>query len=154
MQSCKHSFILIYFQAASPTSGSFTALGIYMLICLFFVTSAIMEFAFLLHLYANSKNKSERRSSNVKCTKEMVNLQRSTEFAKPSLKVELDQTGNVECELNNTPNEVHGRLKIDQSKLFLKDAKKIDRISLITFNTLFVIFNFLYWTYYLNFQTL
>ena len=113
-----------------------------------------MEFAFLLHLYANSKNKSERRSSNVKSTKEMVNLQRSTEFAKPTLKVELDQTGNVECELNNRPNEVHGRLKIDQSKLFLKDAKKIDRISLITFNTLFVIFNFLYWTYYLNFLTL
>ena len=140
----------MYFQASSPTSGSFTALGIYMLICLFFVTSAIMEFGFLLLLYANSKSKNERRSSSVKSTKEKVNLQHSTEFVKPTLNVELDKTGNVEYQLNNKSNEVQHGLKIDQSKLFLKEAKKIDRFSLIAFNTLFVIFNFIYWAYYLN----
>ena len=144
----------MYFQAASPTSGSFTALGIYMLICLFFVTSAIMEFAFLLLLYANSKSKNEWRSSNVKSTKEMVELQNSTESTQPTLKVELDKTGNVENQLNNKSNEIQHGLKIDQSKRFLKEAKKIDRVSLITFNTLFVLFNFLYWAYYLNFIVL
>ena len=140
----------MYFQAASPTSGSFTAIGIYMLICLFFVTSAIMEFAFLLVLYVNSKSKNERRSSSVKSTKEKVNLQHSTEFAKPTLNVELDKTGNVEYQLNNKSNEVQHGLNLDQSKLFLKEAKKIDRISLIAFNTLFVIFNFIYLAYYFN----
>ena len=144
----------MYFQASSPTSGSFTALGIYMLICLFFVTSAIMEFAFLLLLYANFKSKNEWRSSNVKSTKEMVELQNSTESTKPTLKVELEKTGNVENQLNNKSNEIQHGLKIDQSNRFLKEAKRIDRISLITFNTLFVLFNFLYWAYYLNFIVL
>ena len=113
-----------------------------------------MEFAFLLLLYAMSKHKKERRSSSVKSTKEKDNLQHSTEFVKPTLNVELDKTGNVEYQLNNKSNEVQHGLKIDQSKLFLKEAKKIDRISLITFNALFVIFNFLYWAYYLNFLVL
>ena len=125
-----------------------------MLICLFFVTSAIMEFALLLLLYANSKSKNEWRSSNVKSTKEMVNLQNSTESTKPTLKVELDKTGKVENQVNNKSNEIQHGLKIDQSNRFLKEAKRIDRISLITFNTLFVLFNFLYWAYYLNFIVL
>merc|ERR1719367_2383001 len=33
--------ICIHQQAASPSAGNFTALGIYLLTCLFFVTSAI-----------------------------------------------------------------------------------------------------------------
>merc|ERR1712136_682439 len=113
-----------------------------------------MEFALLLLLYANSKSKNECRSSNVKSTKEMVNLQNSTESTKPTLKVELDKTGKVENQVNNKSNEIQHGLKIDQSNRFLKEAKRIDRISLITFNTLFVLFNFLYWAYYLNFIVL
>ena len=113
-----------------------------------------MEFALLLLLYANSKSKNEWRSSNVKSTKEMVNLQNSTEYTKPTLKVEFDKTGKVENQVNNKSNEIQHGLKIDQSNRFLKEAKRIDRISLITFNTLFVLFNFLYWAYYLNFIVL
>ena len=78
----------------------------------------------------------------MKSTKEKVDLQHSTEFAKPTLNVELDKTGNVEYQLNNKSNEVLHGLKIGENKLFLKEAEKIDRISLITCNTLFVIFNF------------
>ena len=40
----------LVFQAESPASGNFTALGIYLCTCLFFVVASFLEFAILLGL--------------------------------------------------------------------------------------------------------
>ena len=50
----------MYFQAESPASGNFTALGIYLCTCLFFVVASFLEFAILLAL----KNSYRSRRTN------------------------------------------------------------------------------------------
>ena len=64
-----YSFLVYYantnvsyeLQADSPASGNFTALGIYLCTCLFFVVASFIELAVLLALKNNHRIKGRRR---------------------------------------------------------------------------------------------
>merc|ERR1712018_626957 len=60
--------ICIHQQSASPSAGQFTALGIYLLVCVFFVAGAMIEYAVLLHLKRNSEHKDRQQSDQTNGT--------------------------------------------------------------------------------------
>ena len=46
----KVKYVFFIFQAESPASGRFTALGFYLLTSMFFVVIGIIQFAYIIHL--------------------------------------------------------------------------------------------------------
>ena len=109
-----------------------------------------MEFAVLLHLKTNFKSKKKLISYSIQHGRENLDLQQSTEFMNPTTKVNLDTTESVEYKFNNKSHTGDDKSKADPRKLFVEKARKIDRVSLIIFDGCFVMFNLLYWIYYLN----
>ena len=75
----------------------------------------------------------------------------SKEAMTPSLQVENDKREKLEYQLENHSCKKDDRTKTDQGRSFQEKASKIDRIALNTFTVCFFSFNFVYWTYYLNF---
>ena len=130
------------FQAASPSAGQFTALGIYLLTCLFFVVGAMIEFAILLHL---------RRTSDEKVFKEYFSS------------LEKPYKNNGELDGNNTSDDLlKHELHVDpkpvvknpmkwEKRNIVYNSHKIDYIAIVAFGVLFCAFNVIYWVYYLMF---
>ena len=81
---------LFVFQAESPASGNFTALGIYLVSCLFFVVAAFIEFAALLALQ-NSYGTKRRRRARIKCEEVNRKVQENydEEFANVIYKIDM-----------------------------------------------------------------
>ena len=123
------------FQAASPSAGQFTALGIYLLICLFFVVGAMIEFAILLHL----KRRAEENLLKENFTTEGYNGKVDTDVTTSS-----DLLGRNE----NATIKLVGPISKSRST-FLATSNKIDNYAFVGFMSLFSAFNAIYWSYYL-----
>ena len=133
-------------QAASPSAGQFTALGIYLLTCLFVVVVAMIEFAVLLNM---------RRICEHKVLFQIVSSEKDQSHQSNSRKL---------CNMNNGANISENLLNLDQPifpivdeiiqkqrRDFIHISHKIDYIALLMFSLLFFIFNCVYWVYYLFF---
>ena len=113
---------MIFIQAASPSSGRFTALGFYLLISIFFVVIGMIQFAFVLHLHQyNQKELFEDKGKRRK-----------------SLKKNLLWYDNV------------GYVSQNENRKF--NIRKIDNIAFNVVGTLFIVFNLLYWTIFMTFS--
>ena len=118
--------------------------------CLFFVTSAIIEFAVLLHLKSTAKYKKELTPTSANATRKRFNVQNFTDPMNQTLKAENDKMDIFEYQIDNHSQKKADIITADQGRLFQEKARKIDRITLTTFTGCFIAFNFVYWTYYLN----
>ena len=142
-------FFSFIFQKTSPSAGNFTALGIYLLTCLFFVTLAIMEFAFLLHLKYSAQNEVETFPTGIKPKRKMLGLLDLTKKKPANFEVNYGNRHTFVYQDNNDPIEVEVKTKSNPRKTFIQKANKIDQIALIVFNCSFLLFNLIYWEYYL-----
>ena len=88
MSNLKIVIHLFVFQAESPASGNFTALGIYLVSCLFFVVAAFIEFAVLLALQ-NSYGTKRRRRSRIVQTMQKVQEGYDEDFANVIYKIDM-----------------------------------------------------------------
>lgn len=111
------------FQAESPSSGQFTALGIYLLASLFFVVLGLVEFACVLYLHqCNEKH-----------------LRKSLPPSQRKVNV------STVC-----PNE-NGSIVYKNGKPIF-DILEIDRIAFMVVGALFCIFNIFYWSIFMIFE--
>ena len=118
--------------------------------CLFFVTSAIIEFAVLLHLKSATKYKKQLCLTSVSATRKRFKEQDSAEPMNQGLQIENNKMGNNDFQLESHSHKKEDRLKTGQGRSFQERARKIDRITLNTFTASFILFNFIYWAYYLK----
>ena len=118
------------FQAESPSSGKFTAIGVYLLTCLFFVVAGFIEFAFVLQLQQYNEKHLRRRKS--------------------SKKFEGYRYGNPRscCNYNSGRNEIE---EIYFIKTPVFNVRKIDIIAFCVVGMLFLFFNVIYWGFFLEF---
>ena len=122
-----HFFI---FQKESPSSGKFTALGVYLLTSLFFVVAGFIEFAFVLHLHHINEQQLQKQKATSKCK------------GCSNDKAASDHIVNNFVS-NNKPGLVTN---------VMFDIKKIDIIAFVIGLVLYFLFNVVYWTVFLNFS--
>ena len=139
----------LYSQAASPSAGQFTALGIYLLICLRVVVGAMIEFAVLMYKKRKSEHTVLGEMANLE--KDLINLKswnRNVQAWNEAIVV-----GNIsESVLNFDKQEARlDETIIKERRKFLCESNKIDYIALFVFALLFLNFNVVYWAYYLLF---
>ena len=148
--------ISFIFQAASPSAGQFTALGIYLLICLLVVVGAMIEFAILMYMRRKSEHKvltqmaqSERYLLNLKAWQRKISTWNEAMVSGTTLgNSVLDQDKSDPDKLDKDDNVKKERWK------FLCESNRIDYIALLIFAILFINFNVVYWVYYLVFWKL
>ena len=115
-------------QAESPSSGKFTALGVYLLASLFFVVAGFIEFAFVLQLERyNEKSQAPPMKKIIKNGK--INS------------IDLTLTDNTE---NSTMAPHHGKQRFD--------LRKIDQYAFLIGGVSFLLFNAVYWPTFLFFN--
>ena len=114
-------------QANSPSSGTFTALGIYMLASLFFVVLGLVQFSFVLHLH--QRNTIRERKKN-RLHQEDVNGERL---------IPKEHTDLPFCKAVG-PSQYN--------------IRKIDRAAFYITGLLFLLFNALYWLKFMHFGTI
>lgn len=112
--------IFLLFQAESPSSGQFTALGIYLLASLFFVVLGLVEFACVLYLH--------------QCNERYIR-----KLIPPS-----QRKVNV---VTISPNENGSIVYKDGKPVF--DILRIDRVAFVAVGALFLIFNVFYWSIFM-----
>jgi hypothetical protein len=111
-----------------------TALGIYLLISLFFVVGGMIEFAILLFLL--------RRSENSSYGKEISN-----NFAN---KIDARNENEYNDDRRNARNSNSSTAAFKNDSFeFIICARKIDFIATIVFPITYSVFNIIYWTHYL-----
>ena len=82
-------YISFAFQAESPTSGTFTALGIYLCSCMLFVVAAFIEFAVLLVLQ-NSYDTRRRQRARMRFNKVNRKAQENYDEEFPNVIYKID----------------------------------------------------------------
>ena len=112
------------FQVESPSSGEFTALGIYLLTSLFLVVASFIEFIFVLHLH-------QRNEKHLQKQKELRSWRLS--IAKIS------------------PKENETTMFYNYGKP-LFNISKIDRLAFTIGVAFFFLFNVFYWLTFMNFR--
>jgi len=120
--------ILIAQQAESPSSGKFTALGMYLLASLFFVVAAFIEFACVLQM--------ERYNGVAQII--------SGETTRLLKNGDITTTTIVQQDYDKRSNS-----NIDQPRF---DLRKIDRIAFVVGGLMFLLFNLVYWFVFLIFD--
>ena len=115
-----------------------TAIGIYLIISLFFVVGGMVEFAILLFLLRRSENLSYRKGSCYKFT----------------------PGGSSENQLKHTEDTRNTSVKSHKLRPILNKnsnlsgficyARKIDFAATLIFPSTYVLFNIIYWWYYFN----
>ena len=114
------------FQANSPSSGTFTALGLYMLASLFFVVIGLIQFSCVLHFHqCNSIRQRKKRKSR-----------------------EEDMNGDTLMPREDGSHPFYNATGPSQYNI-----RKIDRAAFYVTGLLFLIFNTLYWLYFMSFGT-
>ena len=144
--------ISFIFQAASPSAGQFTALGIYLLICLLVVVGAMIEFAILMYMRRKSEHKvltqmaqSERYLLNLKAWQQKISTWNEAMVSGASI-------GNSVMDDKTNPDKTDKNDNVQKEKWkFLCESNRIDYIALMIFAILFINFNVVYWVYYLVF---
>ena len=122
-----------------------TALGIYLLISLFFVLGGIAEFAILIFMLRRSENLSHN-ANKVKNKKTLVDINHTEN----DHRYEEDRRSSKSsfksrCHVN------HNSLKNHCRKASFKNySYTIDLTSSIMFPIAYIAFNIIYWTHYLN----
>ena len=169
----------ILFQAESPSSGKFTAIGIYLLTCLFFVVAGFIEFAIVLQLQRyndelmkpkfsmkdTTKSPTKLQSCNIKGTSFMNWEEHYNEEFQKTSKPNMNFEG-CKLRLNKLPNPLDiktmrmspedckiqyedGNTK-KTSRRFMFNVRKIDIAAFGIVGILFVIFNIVYWITFLE----
>ena len=149
----QYKSVFILLQAASPSAGQFTALGIYLLICLLVVVGAMIEFAILMYMRRKSEHKvltqmasSERYLLNLKAWQQQIsswNEAMVTENAARNSVLDKDIPNSDKIDKNDNVQKEKWK--------FLCESNRIDYIALLIFAILFTNFNIVYWVYYLVF---
>ena len=119
----------IYFlklQAESPSSGKFTALGIYLLTNLIFIVGAFIEFAFILLLQQHNEQQVQRQKQLWKWKNYWNGSTKSNEMQE-----------------NFMENEIFNNL------IPTYDIRKIDFTGFYAFGALYLLFNAIYWPIFL-----
>ena len=166
----------IAFQAESPSSGKFTAIGIYLLTCLFFVVAGFIEFAIVLQLQRfnekvtktkspikdNSINNFERcevkenGSMNWDEHRYMDELKKGSGSSKnfEGCKVRLSKLTNSFRRRQMNAKDFEEYYESSQGRKFVCrhkfDVRKIDIVAFGIVGVLFVIFNVMYWVTFLG----
>ena len=120
----------MYFQAESPTSGNFTALGIYLCTCLFFVVASFLEFAILLTLKNSYRSRKGLEMERIRM--ELIRKERRlrrTNRIRPATERNFEE--NFDDEFNSF-------------------IYRIDIISLFIFSCMFAVFNIFYWLWFFD----
>ena len=117
-----------FLQKESPSSGKFTALGVYLLTSLFFVVTAFVEFAFVLYLNHQNEKQVEIHANAIEANNEKKN--------------------GVQENVNHLSNGIP--LVFSKKRRF--DIKKIDLIAFIIGVMIYITFNIIYWSIFLTFH--
>ena len=121
-----HTSTYVLFQRESPSSGKFTALGVYSLACLFFVVADFVQFAFSLYFFQYNERKRNARPKSTPRKKPILKMRRTLKRDKKS----------SSCDVNDLFNVI-----------------QIDRASSVVAILLFSLFNLIYWSAYLFLDT-
>ena len=89
MSNLNISCISFHFQVESPSSGTITALGLYICFCLLFVVAAFIEFAVLLALQ-NSYGTRRRQRARIRCEKANRKAQENYDEEFPNVIYKID----------------------------------------------------------------
>ena len=122
----------LYLQAESPSSGGFTAIGFYLLVSLFFLTSAFIESIYAIYLVQRKKKYRLLEKSVTKWKRQ----------------IDTNNTGNsewnstMEAPQKSDPKEEH-------AKSYEVDIQRIDFYAFIISSCSFLIFNIGYWVTFL-----
>ena len=163
MKLYKRTLINIIFQAESPSSGKFTAIGIYLLACLFFVVAGFVEFAIVLQLqrYYNQAKKTNSpikeklsikengiTNSEEKCQMKELGKESELLMNLDGCKLRLNKQNNI-CRKRRMSTEDFKDYKenvIGENVACRAtfDARKIDILAFGIVSILFVIFNVVY----------
>ena len=135
-------------QAENPSGSDLNALTLYMISCLIFVVSAMIEFAVVIFItrYSTLMKKNQMDSLTPSIVRNK-NEQMKTKTSPSCWK------GN-ECTENVTENEVHGKNFPSSEERWLgyvaSDINTIDLAAFCVYLLLFVLFNCIYWPSYLK----
>ena len=113
-----------------------TALGIYLLISLFFVVAGMVEFAILLFLLRRSENSSYKKGLPISFNNKL-DARNTNEYN--------EERRNVSYNSNSS-----GVAIKNESVDFIICARKIDFTATILFPIAYSVFNIIYWIHYLN----
>ena len=133
-------YTLYSFQVESPSSGEFTALGIYLLTSLFLIVASFIEFFFVLHFHQRNE-KHLQKQKELRSWKYHVNWSRNSG----------ENQGNICYIVTISP-------KANENTMFynygepLFNISKIDRLAFTFGVVLFFLFNVLYWLTFMNFK--
>ena len=108
-----------------------------------------MEFAFLLHLKNSAQNEVETFPTGIKSKRKMLGLLDLTKKKPANFEVNYGNRHTFVYQDNNEPIGVEDRAKSSPRKTFIQKANTIDRIALIVVDGSFLLFNLIYWEYYL-----
>ena len=109
-----------------------------------------MEFAVLLHLKYSDQNEVENFPTGIKPKTKRLGLLVSRKKKPANFEVNYGNRHTFVYQDNNDPIDVKDRTKSNPRKTFIQKANKIDRVALIVFNCSFLLFNLIYWEYYLR----
>ena len=127
------------FQANSPSSGTFTALGIYMLASLFFVVIGLIQFSSVLHFHQCNQVLQKKKKKAQDEDMNGVNLKNQTESVFDNELISKDY-GEFQFYNATGPSSEY-------------NIRKIDRAAFYVTGLLFLIFNAIYWLYFMSFGT-
>ena len=108
-----------------------------------------MEFAVLLHLKYSAQNEVETFPTGIKSKTKKLSLLDLTKKKPANFEVNYGNRHTFVYRDNNDPIDVEDRTKSNPRKTFIQKAKKIDRIAFVVFTCSFLLFNLIYWEYYL-----
>ena len=122
-----------YFQAESPSSGRFTALGVYLLTSLFIVVAGFLEFAFILFLKKHYQKQVKNERELLKCKNYRNGKANGNNANEDEILID-PQIIIQNCWANN----------IEISNDTSERIRKIDTIALFIFGVFFFLFNAIY----------